>query len=196
MLVLASASSARASLLRNAGVAFEVAPAKVDEGEVKIALRAEGVSARDQADALAEMKALQVSRRIDGVLTLGADQILEYEGVAFDKPNDRAEAREQLLQLRGGRHDLWSAAVIAENGSPVWRKIGRVRLWMRTFSEAFLDDYLDQVGDEVLNSVGAYHLEGRGAQLFSRIEGDYFTVLGLPLLDTLDYLRTRKVLSE
>ena len=195
-LILASASAARADLLRNAGVTLEIIPARVDEDEVKIALRADGAPARDQADVLAEMKALAVSRSHSGALVLGADQVLDQSGVTYDKPANRSEAREQLLALRGQRHDLLSAAVIARDGEPIWRHIGRARLQMRLFSEAFLDQYLDQMGDAVTQTVGGYMLEGLGAQLFARVDGDYFTILGLPLIETLGFLRMHGHLTE
>ena len=195
-LILASASKARADLLRKAGVDIEIAPARIDEDEVKAALRAEGASARDQADLLAEMKALAISRSRPGALVLGADQILDLAGRAFDKPATRAEARDHLLALRGQRHELLSAAVIARDGAPIWRHVGRARLQMRPFTETFLDDYLDRVGDAVTKTVGGYMLEGIGAQLFARVDGDYFTVLGLPLIETLGFLRLHGHLIE
>lgn len=195
-LVLASASPARAAMLRAAGVSVDIRPARIDEEEVKSALRAEGAPARDQADALAELKAVRISARMPGALVLGADQILDVKGEPFDKPGDVSEARTQLRRLRGVRHSLLSAAVIAEDGEPVWRHIGEARLAMRPFTDAFLDDYLAAMGDEVLTTVGGYKLEGLGAQLFSRIEGDYFTVLGLPLIETLGFLRVRGVIAE
>jgi septum formation protein len=116
--------------------------------------------------------------------------------VTYDKPANRAEACEQLLALRGQRHDLLSAAVIARDGEPIWRHIGRARLQMRPFSEAFLDQYLDQMGDAVTQTVGGYMLEGLGAQLFARVDGDYFTILGLPLIETLGFLRMHGHLTE
>lgn len=195
-LILASTSPWRAEMLRNAGVEIETVAPGVDEAEMKRAMRAEGALARDQADALAEMKARRISSRIPGVLVLGADQILDFKGESLDKPADRNEARETLKRLRGERHELLSAAVIALDGAPVWRHIGRARLFMRPFSDAFLDDYLDRIGDDALRTPGAYMLEGIGAQLFSRIDGDYFTVLGLPLIETLGFLRVRGELQE
>ena len=195
-LILASASEARADLLRNAGLAVEIIPARIDEDEVKIALRADGAPARDQADVLAEMKALAVSRSHPGAMVLGADQILDQAGRTFDKPANRAEARDQLLALRGQRHELLSAAVIARDGEPIWRHIGRARLQMRPFTEEFLDDYLDKMGDSVTKTVGGYMLEGLGAQLFARVDGDYFTILGLPLIETLGFLRLHGHLIE
>lgn len=195
-IILASASQARAAMLRNAGVNCETFPARIDEEEIKLALRAEGTSPRDQADALAEMKAVSVSRKAPGVLVLGADQILAKGAETFDKPKSVAEARNHLTQLRGERHQLLSAAVIALDGAPIWRHIGVARLAMRPFTDQFLDEYLDAIGDDVMTTVGGYKLEALGAQLFARIDGDYFTILGLPLIETLGFLRVRGVLTE
>jgi septum formation protein len=194
--VLASASAARAALLRNAGVEVAIDPARIDEAAVKQSLLVEGAPARDIADTLAELKALRTGRHHPSALVLGADQVLVHRGEILDKPASMAEARAQLHRLRGERHELLSAAVIVAGGSPVWRHVGRARLTMRPFGEAFLDDYLSRAGEAVLTSVGAYHLEGLGAQLFARVEGDYFTVLGLPLLEVLGFLRARGVLAE
>lgn len=195
-LVLASASPTRARMLREAGVAIQVDPARVDEAAVKAALRAECAAPRDQADMLAELKAQRISPRHPGRLTLGADQVLVADDECFDKPADRAAAREQLRRLRDRRHRLLSAAVIMLDGAPVWRHVGTAELWMRPFSDAFLDDYLARAGDDILGSVGAYRLEGLGAQLFAQVRGDHFTVLGLPLLEVLGFLRARGVLVE
>lgn len=194
--ILASASPARAAMLRDADVDIEIVPARVDEDAIKEAFRAENIAARDLADALAEAKARQVSAQMGNALVIGADQVLVAGERTLDKPKDRAEAREQLASLRGGGHELLSAAVIYEGGAPVWRHIGAARLTMRPFSDAFLDAYLDAEGDAVLSTVGGYRIEGRGAQLFSRVSGDYFSILGLPLLEVLGFLRARKVLVE
>lgn len=195
-IVLASASEARAAMLRDAGVAVDIAPAHVDEDAIKQAFRAEGVPPRDLADALAEAKARRVGARHPEALVIGADQVLVAGGKTFDKPKDRAEARAHLMHLRGGSHELLSAAVIVSGGAPVWRHIGVARLTMRPFSDAFLDAYLDAEGDAILSTVGGYRIEERGAQLFSRVSGDYFSILGMPLLEVLGFLRARKVLIE
>ncbi len=194
--VLASASAVRAELLRRAGVAVAVDPARIDEAAIKESLLAEGAPPRDIADKLAELKALRVGVRHETALVLGADQVLVHRGEILDKPEDLAEARAHLLRLRGQPHELLSAAVIVLQGAPVWRHVGEARLTMRPFSDAFIDRYLQQVGARALTSVGAYQLEDLGAQLFARVDGDYFTVLGLPLLEVLGFLRARGVLPE
>ncbi|MDR6769404.1 septum formation protein [Azospirillum sp. BE72] len=196
VLVLASGSRTRAAMLEQAGVSAILDKPLVDEDEVKAAGRAEGVPADAVAEALAELKAQRIARRHPGALVVGADQMLECEGRWFDKPADRAAARAQLLDLRGRTHRLVSCAVVVRDGERMWHKVDSARLTMRNFSESFLDDYLDRVGDEVLHSVGAYQLEGLGAQLFQRVEGDFFTILGLPLLPLLGFLRVHGVGNE
>lgn len=195
-LILASGSEARAALLRAAGVPVGIVRPALDETALKAALRAEGASPREVADALAECKAAKVSAKRPGRLVLGADQVLSIDGEMLDKPADLEEAADHLRRLRGRRHDLLSAAVICEDGRPVWRNVGRARLAMREFSEGFLAGYLAQEGEVLLESVGAYRIEAAGSQLFTRVEGDYFTVLGLPLLEVLGYLRVRGICSE
>jgi septum formation protein len=187
-IVLASKSSARRAVLDGAGVPYEAATAGVDEDAVKAGMLAEGANARDIADALAELKAIKVSRsRTEFVV--GADQTLEFEGKLYDKAETLAEARARLQALRGKPHKLHSAVVVAKEGAPIWREVVTATLTMRDFSDAFLDEYLAHEGDAALGSVGCYRLEGPGVQLFSRIDGDYFTILGLPLMGLLDLLR-------
>lgn len=189
-LVLASKSSARVAVLKGAGLAFEQITAGVDEESIKASLRAEGAPPSRQADLLAETKAMRVSISHNGVI-LGADQMLDLDGEGFDKPANRQEAREQLKRLRGKTHILQTALVACVEGAAVWRHLSQPRLRMRNFSDQFLDDYLDAIGASAFDSVGAYQIEGRGAQLFDRIDGDYFSILGLPLLPLLQWLRDR-----
>ena len=193
-IVLASASVTRADMLRRAGMAFAIDPAHVDEDEVKRALRGSGATAAALAEKLAELKAGKISARHGGAFVIGADQVLDCQGRWFDKPTDRAAARAQLLDLRGKPHELLSSVCVLRDGERLWHHVGRARLTIRPFSEGFLDSYLDQAGSAVLQSVGAYQLEGLGAQLFSQVEGDYFTILGLPLLPLLDFLRDQGVM--
>ena len=175
-------------MLEDAGIVFEIDVPRVDEEAAKAGYRAEGMTPRDQADALAELKALSVSRRRAGFV-IGADQMLAVDGSTFDKPKDAAEARSHLELLRGRTHELLTAAVVARDGAVIWRHIDTPRLTMRSFTDAFLTEYLGRAGQGVLSSVGVYQLEGIGAQLFERVEGDYFSVLGLPLLPLLAFLR-------
>ncbi len=194
-LVLASASSARAALLRGAGLEPLIVPADVDESEIKRALRAEGAGAADAATALAEFKARRVSLRHPGALVVGADQILVCGKDWFDKPADIDQARAHLRALRGKTHGLATAAVVMRDGERIWHYMTRPTLAMRNFSDDFLEDYVMREGGNALSSVGAYRLEGRGVQLFARIDGDFFTILGLPLLPLRDFLREQRVLA-
>lgn len=186
--ILASKSAARRAVLDGAGVTYEATVAGVEEEAVKAAMLAEGASPRDVADALAELKAVKVSRARPG-LVIGADQTLEFEGGLYDKAETVAAARDRLTALRGKPHRLHSAVVVARDGQPIWREMATATLTMRDFSDGFLDDYLAREGEAALGSVGCYRLEGPGAQLFAKIEGDYFAILGLPLLGLLDLLR-------
>ncbi|OWJ76851.1 septum formation protein Maf [Haematobacter genomosp. 1] len=195
-LVLASVSEIRATLLRNAGVTFETVPARIDEVTIRAALEAEGAKPRDVADALAEFKARKVAEKRPDALVIGCDQVLECEGRIYGKPETRDAAKAQLLELRGRRHRLLSAAVVYEAAAPVWRQIGEVRLTMRTFSDDWLDGYVARNWESIRHAVGAYKLEEEGVRLFSRIEGDYFSVLGLPLVELLNYLAARKVIPS
>lgn len=194
-IVLASASRVRAQLLANVGVRFTTEPARIDEDSIKQSLAAEGVSPRDQADALAEAKALRVARRVDAALVIGSDQVLDLDGEVLSKPSDRAAARQQIVALRGRTHVLHTAAVIVEDARPVWRHVGSARLTMHDVSDSYLDGYLDRNAADVITSVGAYQIEKEGLRLFSNIEGDYFTILGLPLLEILGYLSARGVIE-
>jgi septum formation protein len=179
-------------MLEAAGLSFETEVPRVDEEAAKASLRAEGLRPRALADALAELKALSVSRQRPGFV-IGADQMLAVEGETLDKPKHRDEARGHLLRLRGRTHELITAAVVAAEGAVMWRYIDTPRLTMRAFTDGFLETYLDRAGEAALTSVGAYQLEGVGAQLFERVEGDYFSVLGLPLLPLLAFLREHGV---
>ena len=187
--VLASASAARRALLTSAGVDCRFEAAQVDEEELKASFRAEGTSAAETAEALAELKARHVSRRHPGALVIGADQMLDCEGTGFDKPPDLDHAAGHLRALSGRTHSLWSAVCVLRDDQRLWHHVEEARLTMRSLGEEFIRGYLDAVGEAACASVGAYQLEGRGAQLFERIEGDYFTILGLPLLPLLDFLR-------
>jgi septum formation protein len=195
VIVLASTSASRKAMLDAAGVAYEPLAAHVDELAVKDAMG--DAAPRDLADALAELKAVKVSRRVPGTLVLGGDSVVAIEdGTLLDKPVDRADAERHLKLLSGRRHDLYSAAVIAENGRPVWRHVDRARLWVRPLSDAFIAGYLAAEWPAIAGCVGCYRVEGPGVQLFSRMEGSHYTILGMPLLNILDYLRTRGVLTS
>lgn len=197
VLVLASGSASRRHMLEAAGVPFEVMAPNVDEDAVKDGLRAQGVDARSLADALAELKARRLSSRIPGALVLGADQTLELEdGAMIDKAEDRDDAAAILRRLSGRTHFLHSAAVVCENGMPVWRQIETARMTVRDLGDAFIADYLDREWDQCRWCVGCYRIEGPGAQLFSAIRGTHFTIQGLPLLGLLDFLRIRGVLAR
>ena len=197
-IVLASASAARAALLRAAGIYVAILPAAIDEAAVKQEARHSGESAVGVAVILATEKACAVSRRDPGALVIGCDQVLACGLAAgaewLDKPRDLDEARRQLAGLRGRAHFLATAVCAAQAGIPVWRATSVPELTMRRFSEEFLDLYLAAEGEALLGSVGAYRLEARGVQLFSRISGDYFAILGLPLIELLGFLRERGLL--
>ncbi len=191
--VLASKSPSRAALLRGAGLAgVEIAPSGVDEGAIKQAFSG---ALPDLAVHLARAKACKVSAGRAGALVAGADQILELEGERLDKPADMKEARRLLRRLRGRTHALHGGLVLAQDGAEVWRRRQSARLTMRAFSDDFLDSYLEATGPGILASAGAYALEGLGVHLFSQIDGDYFAILGLPLLPLLEELRRRGALA-
>ncbi len=194
-LILASASPSRAAVMRQAGLPALSEPAQIDETEIKSGLEAEGAGAREIAETLAELKAQKISRRRPGAIVVGADQILECEEVWFDKPIDLDQAAAHLRSLSGKTHRLISAVCVVRDSVRLWHHIAEARLTMRPLSEDFIKDYLAAVGPVALTSVGAYQLEGLGAQLFTRVEGDYFTILGLPLLPLMDFLRNHGVIA-
>ncbi|MFN3935961.1 MAG: Maf family protein [Gemmobacter sp.] len=194
-IVLASASTARIRMLTAAGVTFRPHPARIDEQGLRDALASEGATPRDCADALAEHKAAKVSAKFPEALVIGCDQILDHEGESLGKPSDPDALRAQLLRLRGRTHRLWSAAVVYRDAAPLWRHVGEARMTMRSFSDDYLDDYLRRNGDDLMESVGGYRIEAEGIRLFDRIDGDYFTVLGLPLVPLLVWLGRAGVIA-
>jgi septum formation protein len=187
--ILASTSATRQRVLRDAGLFFSVEAAGVDEHAAKLEMRADAMAPREQAAALAALKALAVSEKQPKALVIGADQMLAIDHDVLDKPRDVAEARAHLQRLRGRHHELVTSIVAARGGAVIWRHTEAPRLKMRAFSDTFLNLYLQEVGTAALQSVGAYQLEGLGAQLFERVEGDFFAVLGLPLLPLMAFLR-------
>lgn len=192
-LILASQSGSRQAMLAAAGVPFQAQPAHADEAALKAAMT--GAAPRDLADALAELKALKVSARMPGALVLGSDSLAVLDdGTVLDKPTSREDARDHLSRMSGRRHDLVSAAVMAENGRAVWRHVEAARMFVRPLSVDFIEAYLDAEWPAIAACVGCYRVEGPGVQLFSRIEGSQFTVLGMPLLPVLSYLRERRIL--
>lgn len=188
-LVLASGSRFRKAMLEAAGIDIDVIPAVIDERAVERTLEGTGASAEEVAQILAEAKALNVSEKNPGRLVLGCDQTLSLGDELFHKPSDMEGARHHLLALSGKTHQLNSAAVLARNGETLWRHVGVANLTMRKLDPAFIGRHLARVGPVALNSVGAYQIEGEGVQLFEKIEGDHFTIVGLPLLPLLRELR-------
>jgi septum formation protein len=189
VIVLASESASRSKLLKAAGVAFEAVPSRVDEDEAKCSFLHEGFDAGAIADTLAELKAVRVSARRPEDLVIGADQVLALDTELISKCATLAEAKALLTRLRGREHRLVGGLVLARGGAAIWRHRSVARLRMRSFSDAFLEDYLRREGEALLSSVGCYRLEGEGIQLFDRIDGDYFAILGLALLPLLEALR-------
>ncbi|SDG24158.1 septum formation protein [Limimonas halophila] len=195
-LVLASKSPSRRDMLVSAGVPVTIQAAGVDEDEIKASMRHAGASAEEVAESLAEVKAQRISPYHPGALVLGADQMLECDGIWYDKPSSREQAGEHLRALSGRTHRLIVTAVLVKDGTRIWHQTDSAELMVRPLSEDFIAGYLDAVGDAALGSVGGYQLEGLGAQLFARVRGDYFTVLGLPLLPLLEQLRNHKVVKR
>ncbi len=193
-LILASASRVRATMLRQAGLAFEIVPAHADEAATKRAMA--GADPLEIAGALAEIKARAIAAHHPDAAVIGADQMLVCGADLFDKPADMDEARSHLRRLRGRTHHLCTAAVVMRGGEVLWRHTEKPELVMRGFTDAFIGRYLAAIGDDALLSVGAYQLEGRGAQLFERVEGDFFSILGLPLLPLLGFLRRLQLIES
>ncbi|MDZ4312268.1 MAG: Maf family nucleotide pyrophosphatase [Cypionkella sp.] len=194
-LLLASASPIRLQLLRNAGLEVTAQPARIDEDLIRQSLQADAATPRDIADALAEMKARKLAEKNPDALVLGCDQILAFRGQVFGKPETREEARAQLTGFRGQTHQLISALVLYDGGKPIWRHMSEAKLTMRDLSDSYLDDYITRNWHALRHAVGGYKLEEEGIRLFSAIEGDYFTILGLPLLPLIGYLGTRGFIS-
>ncbi len=190
-IILASGSRIRSQLLTQAAVPHDVIAPKIDEEMIKASLLAEDVSPRDIADALAGLKAAKISERMPGTLVIGCDQVLDHHGTLLSKPKTPNDAVAQLATLCGDRHTLLSAAVIYEAGQPIWRHVGQVRMQMRDASPAYIAGYVDRNWESIRHAVGAYKLEEEGVRLFTRVEGDYFHVLGMPLLEMLAYLTLR-----
>ena len=193
--ILASGSTVRAQMLRTAGLALETHPVRLDEDAIRLSLAAEGVRPRDIAAELADAKATRAAMRNPSAWVIGCDQILELEGAALGKPTTFDEARHRLLSLSGNTHQLHSAVSVHHEGRRVWSTIGTASLTMRTLSAHQIDRYLDAIGSEAVETPGCYRIEGLGVSLFDGIEGDHFTILGLPLLPLLAYLRLRGVIE-
>lgn len=194
-LILASSSETRLRLLQAAGLEVTQQSPRLDEAALRAALQAEAAAPRDIADALAEMKARKIADRAPGALVLGCDQVLDFHHKVWGKPNTPAEALAQLTAFRGQTHKLLSAIVLYDAGKPIWRHLGEVRLTLRMMSDDWLAAYVARNWDSIRHSVGGYKLEEEGIRLFSDIEGDYFTILGLPLLPLLGYLGERGFIS-
>ncbi len=195
-IVLASSSPTRAALLQNAGLSFDVAVPRLDEEAIRAALETDGSSPRDIADALAEMKARKISQKHADAMVIGCDQVLNLEGAPLGKSESPEDLIGILQAMRGKAHHLLSAVVIYEGGEPVWRHVGIAEMRVHNLSDAYIDSYVTRNWEAVRSCAGGYMLEGEGVRLFSKVSGDYFTVLGLPLLELLSYLRIRGMIDQ
>jgi septum formation protein len=187
-LILASSSQVRQELLSKANISFVSIKPNIDEAEVKSSLLMENYSTRDIADALAELKASKISLKHPNSLVLGCDQVLEFQGALLEKPASKSLAVEQLLKLSGKQHIAFSAAVIFENSQPIWRFVGKTDLFCKNNSEKYIRDYVDRNWDSIKHSLGGYKIEEEGCRLFTKISGDYFSILGMPLLEIVNFL--------
>ena len=194
-LILASSSQVRQELLSKANISFVSIKPNIDEAEVKSSLLMENYSTRDIADALAELKASKISLKHPNSLVLGCDQILEFQGTLLEKPASKNLAVEQLLKLSGKQHVAFSAAVIFENCQPIWRFVGKTDLFFKNNSEKYIRDYVDRNWDNIKHSVGGYKIEEEGCRLFTKISGDYFSILGMPLLEIVNFLGIKGIID-
>ena len=194
-LILASGSKIRRTLFENAGIEIDVIPARIDEDAIKSSLINENAKPRDIADALAEYKARKVSQKHPDATVIGSDQVLDFNGTALSKPTSQDNALSQLLSMREKTHSLYSAVVVYQGGKPTWRFVGRAQLTMRNFSDDYIESYVARNWDEIRYCVGGYQLEAEGSRLFQRIQGDYFTVLGIPLIELLAFLSAKGLID-
>ncbi len=194
-LILASSSEVRKALLEKSNISFTSIKANIDEDAVKSSLLSENYSPRDIADALAELKASKISLKKQNSLVLGCDQILEFEGSILEKPPSKNSAIQQLMKISGKKHCAYSAAVIFESSQPIWRYVGKADLFVKNNSEEYISDYVNRNWESIKNSVGGYKIEEEGCRLFSKINGDYFSILGMPLLEIINFLCIRGVIN-